>query len=131
MVAGESVKWKHHFNQLIARAIPESEFPKIAKNMVDDGLIAILTTDGIKWYAGRYQVRPKVVRDMWNLSKHQMSRFNRWVYMNDPFMVLMETTDMIDCMACGLLIEEGEMRYLHDEPHCHECYLADKHDEVV
>lgn len=93
MTAGEPVKWKSHFNQLIARPIPEAEFPKIAKKMFQDGLIAILTTQGIVWYAGRYEVRRKVVADMWNMTTHQIKRFERWVYMNDPFIEIVEETE--------------------------------------
>ena len=84
--AGERVKWRAHFNQLISRPIPETEFPEIAKRMFDDGLIALLTNDGLRWFSGRYRVSAKVVRDMWGLSEHQFKRFNRWVYMPDAFM---------------------------------------------
>ena len=54
--------------------------------MFDDGLIALLTNDGLRWFSGRYRVSAKVVRDMWGLSEHQFKRFNRWVYMTDAFM---------------------------------------------
>ena len=90
MTAGEPVKWRPHFNQLIARPIPQTEYPKIARKMYEDGLIAILTLDGVKWYAGRYPVQKKVVAEMWNLSKSQMQRFERWVYMNDSFIEIAE-----------------------------------------
>jgi len=86
MEAGKKVKWRGHFNQLIRRPIPESEFPKICRSMYDDGLIAILQTDGLRWYSGRYLVRKTVVADAWNLSETQMKRLERWVYINDPFM---------------------------------------------
>ena len=87
---GEPVAWRAHFNQLISRPIPESEFPKIVQKMFDDGLVAILTTDGLRWYSGRYRVQATEVRNMWNLSRHQWNRFQRWVYMNDPFIELTE-----------------------------------------
>tara|TARA_R110002020_G_scaffold304876_3_gene520689 strand:- start:924 stop:1211 length:288 start_codon:yes stop_codon:yes gene_type:complete len=91
MEFGKPVKWRAHFNQLIARPIPESEFPKIASRMYDDGLVAMLTSEGIIWYAGRYRVPQASVRDAWSLSVSQMKRFQRWVYSNDPFMVMMES----------------------------------------
>jgi len=90
MDEGKPVKWRAHFNQLISRPIPESEFPVIAQKMFDDGLIAILSKDGLRWFSGRYRVTATVVRDMWNLSEHQFKRFSRWVYMNDPFIVFCE-----------------------------------------
>ena len=60
------------------------------EKMFDDGLIAILSKDGLRWFSGRYRVTATVVRDMWNLSEHQFKRFSRWVYMNDPFIVFCE-----------------------------------------
>ena len=90
MEFGKPVKWRAHFNQLIARPIPESEFPTIANKMFDDGLVAMLTSEGIIWYAGRYRVPQASVREAWNLSVSQMKRFQQWVYRNDPFMDMME-----------------------------------------
>jgi hypothetical protein len=52
MSAGEPIKWRAHFNQLIARPIPETEFPEIARRMFDDGLIAVLESEGfalVQW----------------------------------------------------------------------------------
>ena len=86
MSAGEPIRWRAHFNQLIARPIPETEFPEIARRMFDDGLIAVLESDGLRWYSGRYRVASSVVREMWGLSEHQFKRFHRWVYRNDWFM---------------------------------------------
>jgi len=65
--AGERIKWRAHFNQLISRPIPESEL-----------------------FSGRYRVSAKVVREMWGLSEHQFKRFKRWVYMTDAFMEFQE-----------------------------------------
>tara|TARA_R110000803_G_scaffold82288_3_gene148424 strand:+ start:53 stop:340 length:288 start_codon:yes stop_codon:yes gene_type:complete len=93
MNEGEPIKWRVHFNQLISRPIPETEFPTIAQRMFDDGLIAVLSLDGLKWFSGRYQVTAKVVRDMWSLSEHQFKRFNRWVYKNDAFMLIYQGDD--------------------------------------
>ena len=93
MNEGEPVKWRAHFNQLISRPIPESEFPEIAKRMFEDGLIAILTQDGLRWFSGRYRVNATVVKDMWHLSEHQFKRFTRWVYMNDAFMEFTEAEE--------------------------------------
>ena len=35
---------------------------------------------------------------------------------------------MIDCVACGLLIDEEEMKWFHGEPHCEECYIIEKYE---
>ena len=66
------------------------EFPEIAERMFNDGLIALLTSKGLRWFSGRYRVSAKVVRDMWGLSEHQFKRFKRWVYMTDAFMEFQE-----------------------------------------
>ncbi len=83
--AGERIKWRPHFNQLIARPIPISEFPKIIDRMWNDGLICLLTTEGHQWYSGRYRVSAAAVREIWGLSVSQWSRFMGWVYSSDPF----------------------------------------------
>tara|TARA_A100001201_G_scaffold23240_2_gene26418 strand:+ start:15537 stop:15818 length:282 start_codon:yes stop_codon:yes gene_type:complete len=88
MKAGEKVKWRKNFRMLVTRTIPKDEYPSIAKNMFNDGLLALLTSEGIQWYAGRYPVTKSSVREIWGLSRAQLGSFERWVYMNDPFMVL-------------------------------------------
>jgi membrane protein DedA with SNARE-associated domain len=54
------------------------------------GLLALLTSEGIQWYAGRYPVTKSCVREIWSLSRAQLASFERWVYRNDPFMVMLE-----------------------------------------
>ncbi len=93
MSAGEPVKWRVHFNQLIARPIPKKEFPKLVKKMLDDGLICLLTPNGYQWYCGRYRVSATAVREMWNLSPSQWRRFMEWVYILDPFSSIPEEHD--------------------------------------
>jgi hypothetical protein len=90
MKAGERVKWRNKsLMVLISRTIPKEDYPDIAKQMCDDGLIALLTQEGLKWYAGRYPVPKTSVREIWGLSRSQLDSFERWVYMNDPFMDLL------------------------------------------
>ena len=90
MKAGEKVKWRKSFKMLVTRTIPSEEYPIIARNMLNDGLLALLTSEGIQWYAGRYPVTKSCVREIWGLSRAQLSSFERWVYRNDPFMVMLE-----------------------------------------
>ena len=90
MNAGEIVKWRKSFRMLVTRTIPKEEYPSIARNMFRDGLLALLTSEGIQWYAGRYPVTKSCVRKIWSLSRAQLSSFERWVYMNDPFMSMSE-----------------------------------------
>lgn len=82
---GEKVKWRVHFNQLIARPIPLSSFPSLIEKMRDDGLICLLHITGYQWYSGRYPITPKNVREIWGLSIHQWKRFMAWVIEEDPF----------------------------------------------
>lgn len=90
MIAGEKVKWRKHFRMLVTRTIPQEEYPSIARNMFTDGLLALLTSEGIQWYAGRYPVTKSCVREIWGLSRAQLASFERWVYRNDPFMSMSE-----------------------------------------
>ena len=83
--AGKKIRWRPHFNQLIARPIPKSEFPKIVEKMVEDGLVCVLHLGGYQWYSGRYRVSASAVREIWGLSQSQWSRFMGWVYSHDPF----------------------------------------------
>ena len=106
MKAGERVRWRAHFNQLISRPIPESEYPKIVKKMFEDGLVGVVGNDGVKWYSGRYLIKQVVVRDIWKLSKSQWIKFHRWVYIENPFSVLL----MVKCEECGVdMIDDEEV----------------------
>lgn len=86
MTRGEPNKWRAHFNQLISRPIPTTAFPALIGKMRDDCLICILTEEGYAWYCGRYEIAPKVIREMWGLSVHQYRRLINWIIVNDPFM---------------------------------------------
>tara|TARA_R100000458_G_C8123514_1_gene141422 strand:+ start:332 stop:460 length:129 start_codon:yes stop_codon:yes gene_type:complete len=35
---------------------------------------------------------------------------------------------VIDCVACGLVIDEEETKWLNGEPHCDECYIFEKYE---
>lgn len=94
--AGEKIRWRPHFNQLIARPIPKTEFPKIVNRMIDDGLVCILHSGGYQWYSGRYRVSASAVKEIWSLSPAQWQRFMAWVYSSDPFSIYEE------------IIEDGE-----------------------
>ena len=83
---GERVKWRAHFNQLIARPIPREAFPGIVSRMKDDDLCCILHIEGYTWYSGRYVVALKAVRDIWGLSVYQWKRFIQYIIEEDPFM---------------------------------------------
>ena len=86
--AGERIRWRPHFNQLIARPIPKTEYPKIVERMIDDGLVCVLHSGGYQWYSGRYRVSASAVREIWSLSPAQWQRFMGWVYSSDPFLVI-------------------------------------------
>lgn len=88
--AGEIVNWRKSFRMLVTRTIPKDEYLSIARNMFNDGLLALLTSEGIQWYAGRYPVTKSCVCKIWSLSRAQLSSFERWVYRDDPFMSMSE-----------------------------------------
>ncbi len=70
---------------LNARPIYEKDWPKLIESMWNDGLIAVITTEGVIWYHGGYIIKPTSVREVWGLSRTQMRRLNDWVYVHDPF----------------------------------------------
>ena len=70
---------------LNTRPIYEKEWPKLISAMEEDGLLAILGDNGIILYLGRYVLKPKQVREAWELSVSQMRRFNEYIMVNDPF----------------------------------------------
>lgn len=53
--------------------------------MIMDNLMAIITPGGVLWYSGGYEVKPSSVREVWGLSKNQMTRLNNYIYVEDPF----------------------------------------------
>tara|TARA_B100000029_G_C17311569_1_gene864594 strand:+ start:577 stop:846 length:270 start_codon:yes stop_codon:yes gene_type:complete len=79
-------KWRSKPTKYLAtRAITKEEYPKLIEAMKEDGLIAIITAEGIKWYHGDYKVTQSVVRGVWNLSLGQMKRIVNYIYSYDPF----------------------------------------------
>jgi hypothetical protein len=71
---------------LSTRPIFKYEYPFLIKAMKEDGIIAMITVDGIKWYHGDYFVSKKTVCGVWNLSTSQMKKLSHYIYSHDPFM---------------------------------------------
>tara|TARA_R100000995_G_scaffold14634_1_gene5724 strand:- start:1506 stop:1775 length:270 start_codon:yes stop_codon:yes gene_type:complete len=67
-------------NTLNARPITAKDMPVLIKNMMEDGLIATITSTGITWEIGGYRVSKSSVKDAWNLSNSQMNRVCNYVY---------------------------------------------------
>jgi hypothetical protein len=79
-------KWRSKPTKYLAtRAITKEELPRLFDAMKEDGLIAIITSEGIKWYHGDYRVSKKVVGGVWSLSPSQMKRVIDYIYAHDPF----------------------------------------------
>ena len=78
--------WRSGSKQVLAnRPIKASEFPRLIASMKEDGLLCIITTDGLHWTHGAYTVQAKIIREVWNLSPHQYSRLRNYVYVSDPW----------------------------------------------
>lgn len=71
---------------LWARPIYEHEWPKLIGAMKEDGLLAIIQSDGIKWYVGGYRVTDASVCEAWGMNRKQMDRLKDYILVNDPFM---------------------------------------------
>ena len=67
------------------RPIYKEEYPKLIKAMINDGLIAIITAEGIKWYHGDYRVTKKVICGVWNITPSQMKKLTDYIYGHVPF----------------------------------------------
>ena len=84
-------KWRSASGKYFAtRGITKKELPKLMAAMKEDGLIAMITYDGVKWYVGDYPVTSTSVAAVWGLTKAQMKRIQDYVVSNDPFMELYE-----------------------------------------
>ena len=84
-------KWRSASGKYFAtRGITKKELPKLMAAMKEDGLIAMITYEGVKWYVGDYAVTSTSVAAVWGLTKAQMKRIQDYVVSNDPFMQLYE-----------------------------------------
>jgi hypothetical protein len=84
-------KWRSASGKYFAtRGITKKELPKLMAAMKEDGLIAMITYEGVKWYVGDYAVTSTSVAAVWGLTKAQMKRIQDYVVSNDPFMELYE-----------------------------------------
>tara|TARA_R100000353_G_C6466182_1_gene185270 strand:- start:318 stop:578 length:261 start_codon:yes stop_codon:yes gene_type:complete len=84
-------KWRSASGKYFAtRGITKKELPKLMAAMKEDGLIAMITYDGVKWYLGDYALRSTSVAEVWGLTSNQMRRIHDYIVSNDPFMELYE-----------------------------------------
>tara|TARA_R110002020_G_scaffold29096_10_gene92111 strand:- start:2776 stop:3042 length:267 start_codon:yes stop_codon:yes gene_type:complete len=80
------MKWRNKSNKYMAtRAITKEELPKLIKAMIDDNVMATITSEGIKWTVGAYSVTKKSIADVWELTPSQMQRVIEYIYGYDPF----------------------------------------------
>lgn len=84
-------KWRSASGKYFAtRGITKKELPKLMAAMKEDGLIAMITYEGVKWYVGDYAVTSRSVAEVWGLTMNQMRRIHDYIVSNDPFMELYE-----------------------------------------
>ena len=84
-------KWRSASGKYLAtRGITKKELPQLMAAMKEDGLIAMITYDGVKWYVGDYALRSTSVAEVWGLTSNQMRRIHDYIVTNDPFMELYE-----------------------------------------
>jgi len=70
---------------LINRTLSKKDIPNLIAAMAEDGITAIITSNGIAWYHAEYKVGKMIVGEVWGLSTSQMDRVNDYIYGNDPF----------------------------------------------
>lgn len=78
--------WRSTTLKVLAnRPIKESEFPRLIDAMMEDGLDAYITAEGIHWLHGSYTIQAKIIREVWGLSQHQYNRLRNYIYVENPF----------------------------------------------
>tara|TARA_R110000824_G_scaffold42116_4_gene124450 strand:+ start:1750 stop:2052 length:303 start_codon:yes stop_codon:yes gene_type:complete len=70
---------------LNTRPIYENEFPILVQSMVEEGLIASITYEGIRWSILGYPLKTSAVCKVWSLSPNQYRRLCDYILINDPF----------------------------------------------
>ena len=66
------------------------DFPKLASDMADDGLLFLpdrSKPNGYMWLVADYELPTKSVREKWDLTPHQMRRFIAWLLENDTRLI--------------------------------------------
>ena len=79
----EKVKWRNDARTLHTRPIYASDFPRLLDAMAEDDLLPFITSDGLKWYLGRYEIAPIVIKRVWGLTDHQWRRVCDFVLFQD------------------------------------------------
>ena len=67
------------------RPIYAKDWPKLIEAMIQDGLTAMIMSDGGTFYHGGYEIKRKSICNVWGLSRPQMRRLIEYVLVNDPF----------------------------------------------
>ena len=79
-------KWRSDAPRLLnTRPIYTKDWPRLIQKMKDDGLVAVILSDGVKWYHGAYEIKPPAIRFVWELTTSQYRRLVDYILVNDPF----------------------------------------------
>ena len=78
--------WRSKPNRRLYRtAIKVNEMGKLCQAMYEDGLIAMITPKGIRWYINGYSIQSTSIYEAWGLSKSQYARLKDCIYETDFF----------------------------------------------
>ena len=86
----QPVKWRNNARTLHTRPIYKEEFPKILDRMSEDDLYPFITSGGLKWYVGRYEIAPVVIKRVWGLTDHQWRRFCDFIIFDEMAVEVLE-----------------------------------------
>ena len=70
---------------LTSRPVHWSEMPRLIEAMMEDGVDAQITDEGIDWSVKGYRVQQYAIGEAWGLTKNQMRRVREYVLENDPW----------------------------------------------
>jgi len=64
-------------------------FNILANELFEDGLTLLINADtnAYEWYMGQYKLPTKSVREVWNLTRHQLANLYEWVLYNETELV--------------------------------------------
>jgi len=79
-------EWRSDTNKALRRrSIMKHEWPRLVSAMMEDGLHAQITEEGIVFSIKQYVLTPFNVKKAWSLSDGQFNKLRSYINANDPW----------------------------------------------
>ena len=90
-------KWRSGSVRTInARPIKKIEYPILVKAFKEDGVHAQITEKGVVWFHGEYKIVRSHLCEMWEITTHQMKKFETHILEKNPFGGYYEGNDYLN-----------------------------------